>query len=113
MWVFTNTAFVSAVCHRTQPGMLMVRARLQGDLENFLASDGAPLTVEETADADYRYRCTVPVPVFAAALEKAARSVDYDNFKGSIDPSDRQRHDAYLDVWAVMHRVQVEGTRKS
>lgn len=106
MWVFTNTAFVSAVQHRTQPGMMMVRARLQGDLEDFLASDGSRLTVEETADADYRYRCTVPVPVFAAALEKAARSVDYDNFKGSIDRADRKRHHAYLDVWVAMHRAQ-------
>ncbi|WP_219894312.1 hypothetical protein [Aquisediminimonas profunda] len=109
MWVFTNTAFISAVRHRDKPDSLMVRARLPGDLERFFGPDGADLAVQETRDADYRYRCTVSDAVFASALLRAAGQIDYPNFKDSIGPDDQMRHHAYLDVWAAMHRVQDQG----
>lgn len=106
MWVFTNKAFVSAVRHRHKPGMLMVRARLAGDLERFFATDTASLDVRETRAADYRFRCTVSNSVFADALMRAADTIDYANFKNSIAHADHLRHDAYMDVWSAMYRAQ-------
>jgi hypothetical protein len=33
MWVFLNDSFLSIVAHRTEPGVLLVRARTAGDIE--------------------------------------------------------------------------------
>ena len=106
MWIFTNSAFVSAVRHRDQPGMLMIRARLRGDLERFFGAsiDGAAIT--ETPRADYRFRCVVTEQTFSAALLRAADAIDYPNFKSSIGHDDDFRHDSYMDVWSAMHRAQ-------
>ncbi|MES2290275.1 MAG: hypothetical protein V4530_11120 [Pseudomonadota bacterium] len=106
MWVFTNTAFVSAVADRDDPSRLMLRARLKGDLEAFLARVVAVPDIVETPDADYRFRTVVRREEFLVALDHAARAIDYDNFKSSIAPDQRARHDAYLDVWSVMHEAQ-------
>ena len=35
-------------------------------------------------------------------------SIDYTNFKGSVD--DMDRHDEYLDVWMVMRQGQLNRT---
>jgi hypothetical protein len=106
MWIFTNNAFVSAVRHRSEPGGLMVRARLRGDLERFFDASADVLGVKETRDADYRFRCTVSDAVFATALMQSAAAIDYPNFKSSIGSDDQHRHDAYMDVWSAMHTAQ-------
>ena len=49
MWLFTKQSFLSIVHHRDQPDMLVVRARVKGDIERYFA--GA--SVIRTNDADY------------------------------------------------------------
>ena len=106
MWIFTNSAFVSAVRHRDLPGMLMIRARLRGDLERFFGGSINGGVITETPRGDYRFRCVVTDQAFSAALLRAADAIDYPNFKSSIGHDDDFRHDSYMDVWSAMHRAQ-------
>jgi hypothetical protein len=61
---------------------------------------------EVVADAgsDYRYRARIPREAVARALSDAVMDLSYANFKSSV--KGRKRHDAYMDVWSVMYRLQ-------
>jgi hypothetical protein len=105
VWVFLNNAFVSAVQHRDNADLLVVRARVEGDLERFFAED-QNLKVERTEDADYLFRTTIRKNLFAAALLNRMTEIDYANFKDSIALEDADRHGAYLRVWQAMNNLQ-------
>ncbi len=108
MWVFLNKAFLSIVQDRNNDERLLVRGRLEGDIESvFEFAD-----VEETPDADYRFRAFVPKDVVALALYAAVLNIDYPNFKGSIGRRDNDRHAAYMRVWSEMRRTQEDCARK-
>lgn len=96
MWIFLNDAFLSIVAHRDRPDDLLVRARAPGDIE--MVFPGA--VVLSTPAADYPFRAVVDRRVVAGALLSRVAGIDYDNFKGSV--AEDTRHDAYLDVWAMM-----------
>jgi hypothetical protein len=101
MWIHLNDAFLSVVAHRTDPGVLLVRARVAGDIERvFPGAD-----VVETPTADYRFRAVLPHAVVGAALVSRLSSIKYDNFKNSVAEDDR--HDAYADCWLAMRRFQL------
>lgn len=100
MWIFLNDAFLSMVAHRTKPGVLMVRARVRGDIERVFS--GAK--VSRTPDADYLYRAEIPVRDAAEAIERAVCRITYPNFKNSV--RDTARHCAYGEVWGVMYTYQ-------
>jgi hypothetical protein len=106
MWIFTSDSFLSVVAHRHDPGMLLVRARVAGDIGRVF-----PGVIEtETPTADYRYRATIPRKTVAAVLAEQVASISYPNFKSSIKEADR--HDACMDVWSVMHRLQTDRARR-
>jgi hypothetical protein len=100
MWIFTPHGFISAVKHRDYDNVLIVRARRREHLEAVLP--GRP--IEQTDNADYRYRTQVLKGELAAVIAEAIQGIDYDNFKNSIP--DNQYHDACSGVWSVMHRLQ-------
>ena len=79
MWLFTPDSFISVVQHRDQPDMLLARARFPGDLGRVFPEREEE--VEETPDADYRYRLIVGREEVAHAVANAARGIDYTNFK--------------------------------
>lgn len=102
MWIFLNDAFMSVVEHRDDPSLLMVRARLPGDLETVF-----PEFVDRvltTPSNDYRFRVVVTRERLMQAMNKKIDTIDYDNFKASV--RDHARHDAYVGVWSVMYRAQ-------
>ncbi len=105
VWVFRNDSFVSIVQHRDESGWLLVRARIEGDIERFfgplLIREGA---IFEDASADYRYRFIVPRETVSAALHEALGEISYHNFKESIAKKDVKRKAAYMDVWGAMAR---------
>lgn len=100
MWIALNNAFLSIVAHRTKPGVLLVRARLPGDIERVFPE----ASTFEDKHADYRYRAEIPRGDVGAALSAAVQAIDYDNFKASVP--EPERHAAYLKVWSVMQRLQ-------
>lgn len=102
MWIFLSNAFVSVVADRRDRTRLLVRARLAEDLARVFPD----ADVAETPAADYRFRASVPRAQVANAIARQVRAIRYDNFKGSVPVGDDERHDAYLGVWGVMHRLQ-------
>ena len=100
MWIFLNNAMLSIVAHRDKPDILLVRARVKGDIEAIFPQ-AAVFTLQS---ADYRYRAEIPRAVVAAALTQQAESLDYTNFKASVP--DHHRHDWYMKVWELGCRVQ-------
>lgn len=110
MWIFTPTAFVSIVAHRTKPGILLVRARLRGDIERLFP--GAK--VKRTPTADYRFRAEIQRERVAKVVADQLRALSYDNVKAAIPttaPVHDLRHRAMNQVWGVMNRAQVQGAR--
>ncbi|MEZ0325019.1 MAG: hypothetical protein ACAH95_03870 [Fimbriimonas sp.] len=96
MWIFQNEAFLSIVAERGSTGRLLVRSRVEGDIQRALPH----AEVFEDLSADYRYRAFVSKEDLKAALSKAVDDIDYDNFKKSVP--DHQRHKAYMKVWQAM-----------
>jgi hypothetical protein len=106
MWILMNDAMLSIVRHTAEPEMMLVRARLAGDIERVFPQ----AQVVVGGGSDYRFRAALPEQEVADAISQRLLDVDYSNFKNSV--RDRKRHDAYFDVWGVMHRMQ-EQARKS
>lgn len=100
MWIVFNDSFLSIVQKPGDRDHLTVRARLRGDIEAVFP-DAA---VIEGAGTDYRFRARIPRQEVAAALSRRVMSLSYANFKGSVE--DDERHDAYMQIWSVMDRVQ-------
>jgi hypothetical protein len=103
MWIFTNNAFFSIVKHRTEPSMVMVRARVKGDLEKVFGTD---VDVSETTDSDYRFRITAPQQLVAELVKNQIEEIDYANFKNSIGSQDHLRQRYYANVWSIMDSWQ-------
>lgn len=101
MWLCLNEGFYSIV--RTKdlpPGHLLVRARREGDIEKLWQG----VDIQRTVGRDYLFRAIVPEQDVAEAVARALLDIDYGNFKASVD--DRPLHDAYLNVWHAMARLQ-------
>lgn len=107
MWIFTPTAMVSIVAHRTKPGRLLVRARLRGDLERLFPG----CTVQRTPGADYRFRACIDREKVAEVVSALMWDMDYDNVKNAIPhgaPVHDLRHRFMSEVWRAGMRAQIE-----
>lgn len=101
MWIMTPTAYLSIVAYTPDPGMLYVRARLEGDIEAVFPT----AKVEHTPTcADYAYRAVIRRAEVASILTLLALEIDYPNFKDAV--ADDFRHDVYMDIWCIWKRVQ-------
>jgi hypothetical protein len=116
MWVFTNKGFVSIVEDRNDSTKLLVRARMKGDLERLFHALLPWLKVEETPDADYRFRVSLHKPVVTNAIGVAVDEIDYDNFKNSYRDNEEipqtirsLMHYHMHEVWEAMWKAQKSG----
>ena len=100
MWIFMNDAFLSIVEPPNQSDVLLVRARVRGDLERVFPE----AEVVETTERDYRFRTFLPRKQVADVISKQVMNIDYGNFKNSVNED--LRHDAYAQVWEVMYKLQ-------
>ncbi len=83
MWLFLPTSFLSIVVYQgdhPDPRLLLVRARLTGDIERVFPA----ATVLHTPEHDYAYRATLPRTKVAAAIAAAVKAIDYPNFKNAV-----------------------------
>lgn len=104
MWVLTTTGFVSAVEHRDDPRLLLVRARHRDDIAQLCRAVGTELI--EGGGTDYEFRTVVAKETFAAWLADQAAAIDYPNFKDAVaERQDYARADVYGDVWATLQRL--------
>lgn len=105
MWVFMNDSFFSAVEHEKNPNWVMVRARMEGDLERAFQVDSSEVIV--TDESDYRFRISVTKDELnAAIMSYVTNYLNYTNFKGSIPRNDKSRYKAYTGVWSEMLKYQ-------
>jgi hypothetical protein len=108
MWIFTNFGFFSAVEHRADSTVILVRSRARGDLEALLQRipESDATTIRETPRADYRWRVSVDRDAFRAAIGAAIDAIDYDNFKSSVGARHSwARESIYARVWGVLHQA--------
>ena len=102
MWIQFNNAFLSIVENRDNKLELLVRARVKGDIEKIFPE----ADVFEDDNADYKYRAFIERSIVAEKLKELSLEINYDNFKSSIQFSDNERQNAYLNVWSVMQKIQ-------
>lgn len=96
----TNRGMLSIVQHNNDTNTVLARARDRQTLEA-LFPDIEPI---ELPTADYRYRVQVPRSEMARLAAWLVDTIDYDNFKNSVQ--DNALHDAYSQCWTVMVRYQ-------
>jgi hypothetical protein len=100
MWICTNKSFLSIVADRHSQDNLLVRARVDGHIENVFPQ----AKVFTMQDADYRYRALINRQEVQRVMAEQIQAIDYDNFKNSVE--NRELHDAYLKIWRVMYALQ-------
>jgi hypothetical protein len=107
VWLMTPArGFYSVVEHRDQPGNLLIRARVRGDLENLEPLiDG--LQILDTPEGDYGYRATITRADWQAAVAVMASEVTYPNVKDAV--VDDHRHDVYANAWLALRDLQGGG----
>jgi hypothetical protein len=100
MWICLNDAFLSIVAKDCDRDHLLVRARRKGDIERVFPN----AKVDRSPRGDYLYRSVILRADIAVALAEQVKNVDYNNFKDSV--ADDALHDAYLNTWVAMARLQ-------
>lgn len=110
MWIFTQTGFVSAVRHYSEPDIIVVRARDSESLETLATSAGVP--IQKSPVNDYPYRVHVEEKRFNSWLLANVASLDYTNFKDRVHDT-RGDHfaSALMGVWDIMHDVEDDDAR--
>lgn len=129
MWTQTTRGFFSAVQHRDDPDLLVVRARDHGDATTLLewyaawqadmatigqALKGKPQAVEGPAPAittyewsDYPWRVILPRTAWGAFMVETVEDLNYGNFKDAVkDAQGPERAHVYHDVWAALLRLE-------
>jgi len=120
MWIACLHGFFSTVIDETEPGRMLIRARCEKDIKNLYRRYRAkcPSIRRPTSDEtrDYRWRISISKRDWVKLAAALAGEVDYPNFKNAVHRRRDQANkgQAYGEVWATMHRVQVEdsGNRK-
>lgn len=128
MWIFTTGGFISAVSHRDDPSLAMIRARDRMSLDEFLVSTrkgfiDAGKTEEEAAEimtvvkdgmwdvyaipGDYKWRTVMPKSALAIGLAyEVMHYLNYSNFKSKLTATRGNRwHDAAMKVWSAMFSI--------
>lgn len=110
MWIFINDAFLSIVADEGDKRRLLVRARKKGDIEAVFTVLRHRPEISHTPEHDYAYRAFIPKSIVARVVAKEVQSIDYTNFKNSVE--NEGRHNVYLQVWTAMKNWQASLTRR-
>ena len=102
MWIIMNDAFLSVVQNIYDEDELLVRARVEGDIERVFSN--AEVFADE--GSDYKYRSYLNKREVAKVIEWNVLDIDYGNFKNSVSSSDSKRRNVYDRVWSDLLRLQ-------
>jgi len=100
MWIFLKAAFYSIVEDRNDSDRLLVRARLEGDIERLWPD----AEIEHNTGTDYAYRTYLRRTEVALVIAHAVLDIDYGNYKNSV--ADGRRGGFYAQVWNIMWDMQ-------
>lgn len=106
MWLFTKDGFFSIVHKDCGADEVLVRARVRVDLKRLIDSMGVEVKILKNVGSDYQFRIVVKKSDFASYVTQYVNSLDYDNFKNTLQRGDSLRHSAYTGVWVSMMRMQ-------
>jgi hypothetical protein len=131
MWAMTTAGFFSAVQHKTDPSLLVVRTRDHGDaarLEDWYVNWCADLLslTSEVPDSvpmpeigvhewsDYPWRVIMPRTAWAAFMAEQVEDLDYGNFKDAVKATQGAgRANVYGAVWAnLLERLDPRGRQE-
>jgi hypothetical protein len=98
-----NNSFLSIVEDYDNPERLLVRARIEGDIEAAFP-EVDPKSVSFNEGSDYAFRVFLDRNYVSRKIKENVDRIDYDNFKSSVDDEWRERF--YMDVWNVMYEYQ-------
>ena len=102
MWIVLNKSFLSIVKNRNNNEELLVRSRVNGDIEKVFKE----ANVFEDLNADYRYRAYIKRSEVAKTISEELLNINYDNFKNSVSKNDKNRLNAYMNVWSSLYKMQ-------
>ena len=105
MWLFCKSGYFSAVKHNEKPNAILLRARVEGDLERLAEAHQIDLRIEHTPEADYAFRAELSAAEWTRAVMEESDAIDYGTFK-TAGHDGTARDDAYLDGWSVMCGLQ-------
>lgn len=103
MWIFQPDGFFSAVEHRDNPDMILVRCRAKVHAQRLLASlpeAERPELVETPPPADYRWRAVLTRVQWVYVVARWAAGIDYGNFKNEAH---KRKHP--VGFMSALHRV--------
>lgn len=126
MWTMTPRGFFSAVQHRDDPTLLVVRTRDQSDayhlrdwyegwrnvLAAVVAMKPADLASPEPAVvaypvSDYPWRVILPRTAYGAFMAESVEDLDYGNFKDAVKKvQGPERANVYTSVWSALLRLE-------
>ena len=98
MWVFSRSSFLSIISDDDDAAMLVVRARMRGDIHGLWPK----ATVDWTPKRDYAYRTRLRREEVAAALAREVCAINYSNYKSTVAQRDARRAPFYAWVWSIM-----------
>lgn len=107
MWIFSETGFISVVEDKYKPSYLLVRARVQSDLEHLRKYGLKDILVfnNKAGNFDYQFRACVRKVDFARAMSKMVLDISYSNFKDRVlEASGEDRESVYLKIWFILRR---------
>lgn len=107
MWMFCKSGMFSAVAHNEKAGVILLRARLEGDLERLLRVHKMTdkYKVVATPDNDYRFRVEMAREDWVRCVTEEATDIDYGNFKNKVHDG-TERDEAYMGCWSAMRDAQ-------
>lgn len=110
MWLVTKIGFFNIIQYPEdkEEDLLTVKARSREDLENF---NGflPPLgwgRIEESSEADYRFRMKLPRQDAAYVLGCLVDCIDYRLTKPAISEHFPERSRIYFNVWDTLYQIQ-------
>lgn len=120
MWIFTSAGFVSAVQHRDDENLLMVRGRDKESLFTMLQGIEAAgkandedygvdaMTIYSEEISDYPWRVVVSKATFAIWVQfEILNYLNYHNFKNALTQIKGEKwHRAAMNVWTAMLAVE-------
>jgi hypothetical protein len=109
VWIFTKQGFISIKRHIDDPKKLLIRARVNGDLEKIFPG----CKVSKNTGTDYKFRTTVDRAAAVSQIAKAVSDISYtEGFKTSVDDHDR-RAPFYLRIWEMLVDMQETLSQKA
>ncbi len=105
--MFTSLGFFSVVAHRDDEAMLLVRARVRGDLEALRDRHLPGHDILEWEGSDYRFRLVASRDEWARVAGELGAGIDYANFKDAVaEGQGASRARLYSRVWQTMFGLQ-------